>query len=46
MRAALFLVTLLLGFSQASNVVDLHGENFDSYVDGSKAVFVEFFAPW
>jgi len=27
-------------------VVDLTPENFDSVVDGSKAAFVEFFAPW
>jgi protein disulfide-isomerase A6 len=27
-------------------VVDLTPENFDSVVDGSKNVFVEFFAPW
>jgi len=32
--------------SLSSNVVDLTPENFDSVVDGSKAVFVEFFAPW
>lgn len=30
----------------ASNVVDLTPDNFDTYVDGSKAAFVEFFAPW
>jgi len=30
----------------ASNVVDLTPDNFDSVVDGSKNVFVEFFAPW
>jgi protein disulfide-isomerase A6 len=28
------------------NVKDLTPENFDSIVDGSKAAFVEFFAPW
>jgi len=28
------------------NVVDLTPENFDQVVDGSKAVFVEFYAPW
>jgi protein disulfide-isomerase A6 len=28
------------------NVVDLTPENFDSFVDGSKPAFVEFFAPW
>jgi protein disulfide-isomerase A6 len=27
-------------------VVDLTPENFDSFVDGSKGAFVEFFAPW
>jgi protein disulfide-isomerase A6 len=30
----------------ASNVVELTPANFDSVVDGSKHVFVEFFAPW
>jgi len=29
-----------------SQVVDLDGSNFDSIVDGSKAAFVEFYAPW
>jgi len=29
-----------------SGVVDLDSSNFDSVVDGSKAAFVEFFAPW
>ncbi len=29
-----------------AGVVDLTPENFDAVVDGSKAVFVEFFAPW
>jgi len=28
------------------NVVDLTPENFDQIVDGSRAAFVEFFAPW
>ena len=30
----------------AAEVVDLTPSNFDSVVDGSKHVFVEFFAPW
>jgi len=29
-----------------AGVIDLTPENFDSVVDGSKAAFVEFFAPW
>jgi len=28
------------------NVKELTSENFDSFVDGSKAAFVEFYAPW
>jgi protein disulfide-isomerase A6 len=32
--------------STEGNVKDLSPENFDSIVDGSKAAFVEFFAPW
>lgn len=40
-------VALLLCFAVAYGaVVDLTPENFDSVVDGSKHVFVEFFAPW
>lgn len=38
-----FFAVLSLAFA---GVVDLTPENFDSVVDGSKAVFVEFFAPW
>jgi len=34
------------GLVCASSVVDLTPDNFDSVVDGSKHVFVEFFAPW
>lgn len=30
----------------ASNVVDLDMKNFDSFVNGDKHVFVEFYAPW
>jgi len=38
---------LLLEFALCEgNVKDLDSENFDSFVDGSKAAFVEFFAPW
>jgi len=37
---------LFLQLGSASNVVDLTPENFDSVVDGSKNVFIEFFAPW
>jgi len=41
--AVAFLALLVCG---EGNVVDLTPENFDDIVDGSKAVFVEFFAPW
>ncbi|KAJ1993451.1 hypothetical protein H4R33_000644 [Dimargaris cristalligena] len=51
--ATLFLVlgAALLGKpvqadDQPSHVVDLTIDNFDAVVDGSKAVFVEFYAPW
>jgi len=41
------LVALLLFVAVVyGGVVDLTPENFDSVVDGSKHVFVEFFAPW
>jgi protein disulfide-isomerase A6 len=40
-------VAFLAVFAFASaGVVDLTPENFDKVVDGSKGVFVEFFAPW
>jgi len=41
--AAIVTFCLALAFGA---VVDLTPENFDSVVDGSKGVFVEFFAPW
>jgi len=41
--SALFALVLS---SFGSSVVDLTPENFDSVLDGSKHVFVEFFAPW
>jgi len=47
MKAVLFVAfAALIAFAAASSVVDLTPENFDSVVDGSKSVFVEFFAPW
>jgi len=39
-------VVLCIALVSASSVVDLTPDNFDSIVDGSKSVFVEFFAPW
>jgi len=41
--AIAFFALLVVG---DGNVLDLTPENFDSVVDGSKAAFVEFFAPW
>jgi len=41
----ILLLTALICYSVAE-VVILTPENFDSVVDGSKGVFVEFFAPW
>jgi protein disulfide-isomerase A6 len=40
------LLALLIACAAASNVVELTPDNFDDVVDGSKAAFVEFFAPW
>jgi protein disulfide-isomerase A6 len=40
------LLSLVLSVLSDGNVKDLTPENFDSFVDGSKAAFVEFFAPW
>jgi len=42
----LLFALLAIVICSASNVVDLTPDNFDSVVDGSKTVFVEFFAPW
>jgi len=42
----LLVVAIILSVGCASRVVDLTPDNFDSVVDGSKDVFVEFFAPW
>lgn len=42
---SLSVIILFLGLVGA-NVVDLTSSNFDQYVDGSKAAFVEFYAPW
>eukprot|EP01027_Heterolobosea_sp_BB2_P023834 GEZU01035857.1.p1 GENE.GEZU01035857.1~~GEZU01035857.1.p1 ORF type:complete len:386 (-),score=184.82 GEZU01035857.1:10-1113(-) len=58
MRSIALIVFALLGFFAISalcdiapdashpTVVDLTPDNFDSVVDGSKAVLVEFYAPW
>ena len=48
MRSVVLVLVAVLCVSAvfASNVVDLTPDNFDSYVDGSKAAFVEFYAPW
>uniref|UniRef100_A0A0G4HSF3 protein disulfide-isomerase n=1 Tax=Chromera velia CCMP2878 TaxID=1169474 RepID=A0A0G4HSF3_9ALVE len=39
-------LVLLSSPSRASDIVNLSADNFDSVVDGSKFVFVKFFAPW
>lgn len=39
---AVFFVTEI----QSSNVVEVNSANFDKIVDGSKFVFVFFYAPW
>jgi len=47
MKSIVFiLVAILAAVTLASNVVVLTPENFDSYVDGSKDILVEFYAPW
>jgi len=45
MKLSISIFLALLSYSVAQ-VVDLTPENFDTIVDGSKGVFVEFFAPW
>jgi len=44
MKAFLFVAIVISAAIGA--VVDLTPENFDSIVDGTKAAFVEFYAPW
>jgi len=39
-------VLALVALAFADSTLDLTPENFDQTVDGSKAVFVEFYAPW
>jgi len=46
MKAVIFAVLGLVALVTASSVVDLTPDNFESVVDGSKNVFIEFFAPW
>jgi protein disulfide-isomerase A6 len=47
MRGASFaLLALVASALAAENVVVLTPENFDQVVDGSRASFVEFYAPW
>jgi len=46
MRIVTFFALFFFASTFASNVVDLTPSNFDEVVDGSKNVFVEFFAPW
>lgn len=47
-KLASILTIILLAFTQRtfSDVIDLLDDSFDSVVDGSKNVLVEFFAPW
>jgi len=40
------LILLLVATLCSAAVVDLTTANFDTIVDGSKGVFIEFFAPW
>jgi protein disulfide-isomerase A6 len=41
-----FLAVIAATTLARANVVDLTNDNFDKFVDGSKAAFVEFYAPW
>eukprot|EP01132_Coremiostelium_polycephalum_P010765 gene10765-13182_t len=43
---ALFAVLYVASVAAEGNVVVLTPDNFDSVVDGSKTVFVKFYAPW
>jgi len=46
MARILFAAVLLFISYGVAQVVELDDTNFDTYVDGSRAVFVEFYAPW
>jgi len=51
MKLSLVLVAVLAFFAiafadEASDVLDLNPDNFDSTVDGASVILVEFFAPW
>lgn len=46
MMKTILVVLFLAAFALASDVKDLNAENFDSYVNGDVAAFVEFYAPW
>jgi len=47
MKSVLLIIfATLIAITVASNVVVLTPENFDSIVDGSKNILVEFYAPW
>jgi len=46
MRSLAILFAAIVAVSFASDVVVLDESNFDSVVNGDKAVFVEFYAPW
>jgi len=46
MLARLVVLAAVAAFALAAGVVELDASNFDDVVNGDKAVFVKFFAPW
>jgi protein disulfide-isomerase A6 len=46
MKISAVICLLFFASVAVAQVVELTPDNFDTVVDGSKNVFVEFFAPW
>jgi len=46
MKSIVLILVAILAIALASNVIVLTPENFDTVVDGSKNILVEFYAPW
>lgn len=46
MNSVVLVLSALAVLCSASNVIDLTKDNFDEIINGDRAAFVEFFAPW
>jgi len=47
-RSLYLILVILVAYTiaEGTNTIDLTPDNFDSIIDGSKAAFVKFYAPW